>query len=378
MHSPSAIFYNPAGLSDVQGLQISLGTTVINTSFAFTGPETVDPWHYTRAQDGQFFPSHFYAAYSVNEWLVAGIGVYSPFGMGSTWGTDDNPWVGRELGTNTQLQTLFYNMVISYRLIENLSLAVGVMYAQANVTMDKSVYFTPRNVYGNSSLQADGGGYGFNLGIQFQPLQGVRLGINYRSNVLLDFKDGTATFRFPSTNDAVIDQEIAGYFPATTGASSSIKLPYVFGVGLSYVFTENLRAEADYVLTAWNSYDKLTIDFDQPVAGETQSEVKRNYEDSYSLRFGLEYQVQPDLEVRAGYAWDRHAVPEAYVEPSLPEGDRHIYSAGIGYRLFGLQLDGFYQIILQEDRKITHSAQNFNGTYSGLATAYGMSVGYSF
>ena len=377
-HSPSAIFYNPAGLSEIQGLQISFGTTVIHTSFAFTGPETVDSWHYTRAKDGRFFPSHFFAAYNINNWFTAGFGIYTPFGLGSTWGTDEHPWVGRELTTNTQLQTLFYNAAVSFKPIENLSVAAGVMYATGNVTMDKSVYFTPRGVYGKSSLQADGNGFGFNLGIHFQPLDGVRFGINYRSNVLMEFNDGTAAFTFPKTNDAEIDREIASYFPAKTGASSSIKLPYVLGAGLSYHFTENLRAEADYVLTGWNSYDKLVIEFDQPVAGKTQSETNRNYEDSYSVRFGLEYQVQQGLEVRAGYAWDRHAVPDAYVEPSLPEGDRHIYSTGIGYCLFGVQLDAFYQVILQEDRKITYSAQNFNGTYSGLATAYGMSVGYSF
>ncbi len=378
VQSPAAIFYNPAGLSGLTGLRIAFGTTVINTSFAFTGPESVDPWHYTRAKDGRFFPSHFYAAYAINDWLVAGFGVYSPFGMGSTWGTDQNPWVGRELTTNTELQTLFYNPAVSFKPIENLSVAVGVMYAQAKVTMDKDIYFTPRNVFGTSSLQADGNGVGFNLGIRFEPLSGVHFGINYRSNVTLDFKDGDAFFKFPETNDPVIDQEIAATFPSKTKASSSIRLPYTFGAGLAFDFTENLTVEADYVLTAWSSYDKLTIDFAQPVAGKTQSETVRNYEDSYSLRFGLEYQVDMDLAVRAGYAWDRHAVPEAYVEPSLPEGDRHIYSAGIGYHLFGVQLDGFYQVILQEDRKITHSAQSFNGTYSGLATAYGMSIGYTF
>jgi len=378
VNNPSAIFYNPAGLAQLSGLQLSFGSTVINSSFAFSGPESVDSWHYTRAKDGQFFPSHLYASYGINDWLVAGFGLYTPFGLGSKWGSAQEPWVGRQLTTNTELRTLFYNPVLSIKVADNLSLAIGVMYAQAAVTMEKSLYFTPRNMYGESSLQADGSGVGFNFGVQFRPLEGVHLGLNYRSNVTLDFKNGDAAFTFPKTNNAVVDQEIAATFPVITKASSSIKLPYVFGVGLSYDFTENLTAEADYVLTAWSSYDKLTIAFDDPVAGKTKSEAVKDYEDSYSLRFGMEYRIDPMLILRVGYAWDRHAVPDAYVEPSLPEGDRHIYSTGIGYQFFGIQFDGFYQVLLQEDRKIIHSAQNFNGVYTGLATLYGLTVGYSF
>lgn len=372
---PSAVFYNPAGLTSVDGLQLILGTTVINTTFAFSGPNEIDSKQYTKAEEVRFFPSHLYLSYKYNDRIAMGFGFFSPFGLASTWGSDADPWVGRQLSTHTELTTFFYNPVIAIKAFDNLSLAAGFSLVQGNVLMEKSVLFTPRNVFGESALEADATGFGFNLGLQYKPFKRMTVGINYRSAVDLDF-DGTATFKFPDTLSNVVTQEIGALFPTSTGGSSSLTLPYQFAVGLAYRFVENLSVEINYLKIGWSSYDKLMVTFDDPVAGQTQTETVKNYEDSYSLRFGLQYQVDEALALRVGYSWDEYTVPAEYLEPSLPEGNRHNYSIGLGYKIAGFNIDGFYHVLLQDDRSST--LEGFSGEYSGLATLYGFTLGYAF
>ncbi|GEM_PF-2530219 len=373
-----AVFYNPAGLSTLHGFHLLLGTTAIATDFAFTGPADIDNNLYNEAKKGLFFPSHFYASYRFDRKLSLGFGLFAPFGLTSQWGDDQHPWIGRTLTTRTSLQAIYYNPVVSYRLFDHLSLAAGLALVQSHVELDKDLYFVPRNLYGKSQLKADATGWAFNLAFLYRPIQRLSIGIHYRSTVKLKFKDGEATFSFPVADDTTINREVNTYFPSKTRGSSELTLPSMLSLGLAYHYSENLTFELDYLLTAWHVYDKLAIHFQDPVAGQNEVVSLRNYEDSYSIRFGLEYKVTPSFATRFGYAWDRHAVPNAYVEPSLPEGNRHNYTMGLGYAWHHLTVDTAIHILLQDDREITRSAQNFNGKYSGLATIYSLSIGYSF
>jgi len=374
----SAMFYNPAGITALDGLQIGLGTTVIQTDFDFTGPGIIDSRLYTPAEQGVFPPSTVYATYKIIPDLSVGFAFYSMFGLASEWGSEQEPWIGRYLTTKSALQTFSLNPVIAYKLLDNLSLAVGAVAMQANVLLEKDIYFAPRNLVGHSKLDASTMGYGFQAALQYEPLDGLYIGALYRSNVQLDFNDGTAAFTFPQTGDPVIDQEVAALFPDETRASSGITMPDFVGVGLSYRFTPNLTMEADYTRFGWSSYDKLVVDFKEPVGGQTQSVTERNYQDASSIRVGLEYYALDNLALRTGYAWEETAVPDAYVEPSLPEGTRHIYSFGLGYLTGGFKIDLSYQVLLQDDRLVENSVENFNGKYRGLANMYGLSLGYAF
>jgi len=374
----TALFYNPAGISGLQGFTLSAGATAISAQFAFTGPDIFDAQFYTKAKPENFYPFHIYGTYRISKTLSAGIGLFSPFGLASSWGSAAHPWVGRQLATQTELQSLFINPSLAYRISERLSVAAGISLVWSKVKLGKSVFFTPRSIFGESSLTAQANGFAFNLGLQYTPFEGLHLGMVYRSNTLLEFKDGDATFTFPDQGNDTLNQEISTYFPQKTKGSANITLPDMAGIGLAYDFTKNMSFEFDIVRMGWHSYNKLRITFKDPIAGKRNSTSIRNYKDAYSLRFGLEYRVMPWLTVRSGYFWDQHAVPEAYVEPSLPEGDRHNYTLGFTYQRQNFTLDAAFQSLLQNDRKISHSVNNFNGKYTGLATLFGLTLGYTF
>ncbi len=372
----SGVFYNPAGITALDGFQLGLGTTIITTAFSFQGPNNIDPNLYTEAEPLVFPPSTFYATYKINDKLSAGFGFYTLFGLGSELDTE---WAGRFLATNTHIQTFFLNPVVAYKVMDELSVSVGFSYVIGNVTLEKSLNYgiQDRNVIGESKLDASGSGTGFNLGVQYKATDDLTLGAIYRSNVLLDFNGGDATFNFPVTGDPVTDAEIATLFPKTKG-SSEIELPAMIGFGVAYQFTDKLVAEFNWMQLGWSSYDELKIVFDDAVGGSTESVVERKWEDTASLRFGLQYSVNEVFDLRLGYLRDNKAVPDERLEPSLPEGDRNLYSIGFGYKLNELTIDGFYMLLTQDDRTISNSVEGFNGTYTGLSNLFGLSFQYGF
>lgn len=368
----TAIFYNPAGITSLNGFQLGLGTTIIAPYASFTGPASSDPNLYSTAEEQVFTPVTFYASYQINDKMNFGFGFFTPFGLGSNWGED---WAGRYLATETEVQTFFLNPVIAYKIMDNLSVAVGFNYALGTVTMKKAIDFPVDHSQVNSSLEASGSGMGWNIGIQYKPIDKVSLGFTYRSNVLMEFEDGDATFELPATDG--LSPLRSSYFPDTKG-SSEIELPTMMAFGLAYDFTSQLTAEFDYLVYGWESYDILVIKFDDPVGGSTETEAEKNYQNSASYRLGLEYRVNDDLALRAGYMRDNHAVEDKDVEPSLPEGDRDLYNFGIGYKFSTFSIDASYTLLLQEDREITNSVHDFNGKYESMGHLYGLSFGYSF
>ena len=356
----TGVFYNPAGITSLNGVHLGLGTTIIMPSFSFEGPTPLTTAK-TDAKDQTFTPVTFYATYQINEQWSAGFGFYTLFGLGSEWPGD---WFGRQLATKSEVQTFFLNPVIAYQVMDGLSLAAGFSVAFGNVSLERSIMYAA-GAYTESKLNGDGTGYGFNVGAQYMLNDQFTLGVVYRGNMNMKFEDGDVTF----------NPQIPGALQNTTG-TAEIELPSLIGVGLSYQFTDNLVAEFDWMQLGWSSYDKLTVKYADPVGGATESTADRMYEDSYSLRFGLEYMVNEDFALRAGFLRDNKAVPDKYLEPSLPEGDRNLYSVGAGYKINDLTIDAYFMLLTQEDRKITGSDFGFNGTYKGSANLFGVSFGY--
>lgn len=378
----SSVFFNPAGMAGQKGFQLGVGTTLIFPQFSFTGPVAVDKNLYTKADAQTFTPSTFYATYAINEDLAAGFGFFTMYGLGSTWPSD---WVGRELATTSDVKTFTLNPSVAYKVLDNLSVAVGVDYVIGQVSLEKSAGYIPAiGDYVESKLVADATGFGFNVGLKYNASDDLSIGAVYRSEVSMDFS-GDATFSYRSTTPQ-IDAVLGAWFPKTTGTSTLV-LPALMGVGISYNFTRDLTAEFDWMQIAWSSYDKLTVKFADPIGPDQSKETVaiRNYQDSYSLRFGMEYRVNKDFSLRMGYMRDNKAVPDANLEPSLPEGDRNLFSLGAGYNFGSVTVDAFYMALQQEDRTITNSEVQFgsnpgaffNGTYKGVANLFGLSLSYS-
>src|SRR3990172_9591384 len=101
--NPSAIFYNPAGITQLDGINMTLGTNLTTVKTTYQKPGGGDK---SSTKDRLDTPSYFYATGKINDNLAAGFGFYQPYGLASDWQSD---WPGRHIVTYAMLRTFFFN-----------------------------------------------------------------------------------------------------------------------------------------------------------------------------------------------------------------------------------------------------------------------------
>lgn len=370
----TTIYYNPAGLSGLEGVQISAGATLIapRTSFRNLSPMAPAGQRFDMENE-EFWVPNFFGSYQITENLTAGIGVYAPFGLGTKWEDD---WVGRGSSIEADIQTLFANPAVGYKLpdfgIGEIKIGAGLQVAfMGDVKLSRALLqFTPEG-----SFTLDGElkqpAFGFNAGILYKPVEDVTLGFTYRSEVKTEF-EGTGEFRNLPGN---------GIVPVE--GSTTIDLPASWVAAVNVKPVEGLNLELDYVWWGWSSYDELVIEFEQPVAGLgiTQTVSERNYKDSWQLRLGAEYSELPIdiITVRAGLAYDKNPIREEYVDATLPDADRWLFSGGVTFQVTDyLDIDASYIFIRAKERRVENTIDGVDGVYNTHANLPGLGITMKF
>jgi len=366
----SAIFYNPAGLNQLKRPQFYQGLFLNHPDREFNGP------------NGQFSETNHrlyrhvtaYLALPVNDRIALGIGFFSPFGLGTVWPPS---WTGRFLTTFSSLKTYTLNPVVSVKVLENLSLAAGFDAMWASVELKRKTAVGP--LEGESRLTGDASGVGYNLGLLFEPVSGVKLGVSYRSEIPVTFKGDLAT-SLPKPLPTI----------PLIGGSADLTFPASVTMGIAYSRFKPFTFEFDTTWTGWSSYDQLKVNLGAPLPGGVTSIVTpKHWRDSWAFRFGANYEVKPGMKLRAGYIYDLTPVPDATFDPQVPDANRHIFTVGSDLKIKRFTLGIAYNYILSEDRTKNNAVLfkglppipapfQANGRYSSDVHSLGLSWSFTF
>ncbi len=365
----SAAYFNPAGMTQLSGWNLSLGTTIIAPYGSFRGvyPETTE----YELQQQTFTPINFYAVGQLTDKLFVGFSVNNPFGLGTRW---DDDWVGKYIAVDTELKTFYFGLNLAYKINDMISIAAGLNYAYGDVTIMKYVPL-PDPLAGDFklTLEGDDTAIGYNVSVFIKPSDALSFGISFRSDTPFEF-EGTATSEDYPT-------QLEGLLPAG-GITAAFTAPMNISTGLAWHANEKLTLTADYQYVGWSSYDKIEIVFEDG----TTSESVRDYDNSWTARFGGEYNYSDALDLRAGFLYDKNPVKDELVEPSLPDADRMGFNVGLGYKFnekFGMDIA--YMYLRFAERTITNSEVSytsgdspFNGTYNSYAHLFAINFSYKF
>ncbi len=357
-YAPISIFYNPAGLAYLKGMNFSLGTTLIFPSARFRGPYQLNTTQESKMVKQVFYPSNLYLTYTTEAGLAFGIGVFNPYGLGSKWPED---WVGRAITIESDLKTFYINPTIAYKLADELSLAVGFDYVYSTVTLTRKI--TSFNPEVDVKLSGSGTGVGFNTGLLLK-LDPIAFGLSYRSQVKVNYS-GTADFKTPPALDSLLPGG---------NIKTSVKMPDIImaGIGLS---GESVTFELGYQFTRWSSYDVLEIDFETKTSAQTDQKLERYYKDASIYKAGLEYRFG-NIALRGGIAYDQNPISDKYVEPSLPDADRWEFTLGAGYTVGNLTIDLAYMFVRFKQREVIGTVVGFDGVYNASAHLFGINFSY--
>ena len=360
-NDPSAIYFNPAGISFISGMNIMLGSTFVTPSSQYQNPEYSNTIY--KQKDLFFIVPQFFLTYSWDYDLTFGLGVYAPFGLGTEW---EKGWPGDYYARKTNLENVHFAGVVSFRVMENLSVAGAFAYSIANAELNKKA--TADGLGGDVGLKGSGSGVHWSLSALFKPMDKLSIGVIYRGGTTLTLS-GDIKF----SGDRVTSQTD----PLEGKGEVELPIPANFNVGIAYELLSDLTISGDYNWSQWSDYKELAIvNTDKNI---TLSKNPRNWKDTNTFRVGAEYRGLENFAIRAGFLTDSDPVDTKYSEPSLPDAGRVGYTLGLGYNWSeNITLDAYVLMLSWDEKHVTDNEFHFNGYYNTKATLSGVAISYKF
>ncbi len=321
-HGPATTFFNPGGLTQIEGHQFNIGGNFVFPSISLQ----TDAYDNIDQTTGMATPIHLYYGGQINEKLYVGFGLNNQFGSSSSFADD---WQGRYIVQNIALKTFMFQPTVAYKINDKISVGAGAVYTTGSFSYEKAVPVTTATTpYGKARLEGKGSAFSFNVGAFSQLIKNDKmelgLGVDYRSGINLKLKGGTATF-------TDIPSSLAGTFPESTTFDGGLKLPSVATAGLSFKYIINDKSEItfvyDFARTNWSSYDTLSFDFKNEDTPD--SKTVKNWQNVNAHRFGVEYKINK-LSFRVGGYHDQSPILDGFVSPELPDATHMAPTAGFG------------------------------------------------
>jgi long-chain fatty acid transport protein len=372
---PSAIFYNPAGITQLPGTQILVGSSVVYLDTTFRSSTTGQS---TPLQDQFPLVPHLYITHrfkTLDERLSIGLGIYHPFGLLVDW--PDN-WQGRFDSIFVKLRVTVINPTVAFQITPKLSMAAGLRYA--NVAAEFQQKFNVGTGESKARVfDATADPIGWSVGLLYHATETTAVGLQFRSEIQAKL-NGSAEFSGPA----------AALF-ANTGFHSSIKLPPQLVAGISTKVIPRWRLNADIEWQGWQTLGSIQKHFETTPQSPFNQQLldspgPRLWRNSYVYRLGAEYAATDRIALRGGYYYAETPIPDNTFDPTIPESNLHALTGGLGYKFSNFTFDIAYLIGFYEKRSINSSTLDPDntagpttfGSYSTTAHILTVSIGMKF
>jgi long-chain fatty acid transport protein len=333
---PSAIYYNPAGLTQLRGTQFTVGALALFPRWEFDAAAGGGD----EVMDAPAVLPHLYVVSDLGtERLRVGLGVFNQFGLSEDWGDDG---ALRPIVTEAELIVMNISPTVAVRLDDRFSVGAALNIYYADLTLQrKAILGPPPTPEGEFEIDGNDWAVGVTPSFLWRIDERHSVGGFYRSPVTLDLR-GEAEVGIPGAPNI-----------GPSDTSVPINIPQQIGLGYAFRPVERLKLEVDAIWTDWNALDRIRIGSDDPTFNDQR--IPADWQSGWTFRLGGEYDLTPHWTVRAGYAYSENAVPGATFTPLVPDSDYHLYAVGLGYSRDTWAVDLAYQFIYREERDISGS-----------------------
>jgi long-chain fatty acid transport protein len=348
--NPSAIYYNPAGITQLEGNNFQFGSLFyLNIYAEYQSPsgQSFDNKHEITP-----VPQVHYVFTPKDKPFSFGLGIYAPYGLGMEW-PDNAPF--RTAGIKAQLTYVTINPVVAWKPISTLSIAAGPTFNYSEAELWQGVVTSPFQL----RFKGHDWGFGANAGVLWQPHPKWSFGAKYFSPTTMDYQ-GTAYFN-----------PTEPFLPPPTSTSAHLKFAQMVSGGISFRPTPDWNIEVDIDWTDWSTVKNLGID--------QIGTLPLNWVSSFFYEFGVTRQLGRGYYVSAGYFFSGASTSEQYFTPLVPDTNLHVGSLGGGYKgqhwtwaLAGQLIGGPYRNVESTVNPVV------DGRYRLFTPTLSFSVGYHF
>lgn len=396
----SVVFFNPAGMTRLQGSQVDANVHLIVPTFEFEDAGSTNAIggapQGNRDEDGgrsAVVPTFFYTQEIDERWSV-GLGTFTPYGLLTEY---NNDWIGRYNAIRSELVSLNFNPAVAFKVNDKFSIGVGLNAIYVDVTLTNALDFgtlaflagvpgvTPstRLFDGRQKLVGDDWGYGWNMGLLYEFSPRTRFGLAFRSDINTTLR-GEVRVRG--------NERLAAINPAfgsrQRDAKADFTVPGTFSFGVFHEVTERWAVMAGATWTHWSTFDEIRVEFDDGGADAVQPE---NYDNAMRWAIGTQYKLDEHWTLRAGFEYDESPVDNSDRTPRIPDQDRYWLAFGVGYNYSeSFQFDFAYTHIFVpdysiDDTEVTTGAlagvpvgSTLEGDYEAAADIFSLQVTWRF
>jgi long-chain fatty acid transport protein len=300
---------NPAGMTRLESAEVMVTVMPFYTDLSFSSsPATTLPGN-DGGQQGGWLPKGaiFLALPIIDDRLAFGFSVTAP--AGTILDPSDN-WVGRSYMTETTLIALNLEPSLGFRVVDTLSLGVGldVQYADFEQKLGLPDPGGPLPV-GGGEVKVDGDSWqvGVSASLLWEPLEQLRFGVRYRS---------------PMNHELDGDFRVLG----TRSASTGLDLPQSVTASAYWEINDVVAVMADFGWTDWGAFSSTVINTDA-----IDANIPRNWDDVWHGGLGVHVRPADRWLLMAGFAYTSSAVEDRFRTPDLPIDRQVRVSVGLEY-----------------------------------------------
>jgi long-chain fatty acid transport protein len=346
--SPSTIWYNPAGMTRLDGVQFSGSTTLISPRTVFSGSGRSALGDSTGSRGGgdaiiDAAVGSTFALWSLSNDLKLGMAVTAPYGLRSDYPGD---WIGRYFANHSAVTDITFNPNVAWRVNQNLSLGAGLsvdwIEAKLSSQIDQNALCLKMPAFvcspatkgaivggarpfsdGQLGFSGDAVGVGFNAGALWEFSPQTRVGLAYRSKIDHTLEGHSWT-----------SGALAGVYGASIAPDGRIRAGFTTPASATLSFyheiDEHWSVMADVQWTGWSSFRTLKVT--GAATGATLSETIENWRDTWFVSLGANWRFMPGHTLRLGVAYDQSAIEKAtYRSVRVPDSDRYWLAGGYSW-----------------------------------------------
>jgi long-chain fatty acid transport protein len=376
----SAVYWNPAGITQIKGMELTATAQDVITFASRDGVvryygDTEDRFVLVnrgatseatnRIAPGAFFFTDAGPMRSVFD--KVGIAAYTLTEYGSKWNGDDvfnaDDFTGEDLGPTdfkgkylagdmqdyeSRIKTYVFSPVFAKEVVPGLSVGLTANIAYSHFTLsdvymetyvdtvempsvddDYYLYLTPVQL----TDDVTGWGYGATVGVLYRASRQVSAGVVFRSPMTISY-DGVYSAKLSGGGEEIESAFVSDF---------EIKYPMWVGGGFAYrdFLFDGLTMTGDVQWTAWSSIDRIDRNI---VWGGSWSEeelealaefetTEFNWEDTVEVGVGFDYRLGRSLSLSMGYRNSPSPVgDDDYYNFVLPQSSKDVVGAGVSYR----------------------------------------------
>ena len=328
-NTAAAVYYNAAGLAQLDEAEVVVGAYGIRLGIEAESAAG----DYDNDATWTVLPQ-IYGAVPINDKLVAGFGLNTPFGLATDWGGATQ---FRQLAITTELEYLTGWLVAAYQLTDTLSFGGGLGIHHADMSLRRGLSPMPATDF--LEFNGDGQAVSWTISAFYKPCDLHSFGLVYRSKS--DFSlDG---------------QSRISVLPGTLSASMDLITPATLAAGYAFQPNQDWSFEVNIEWVNWEELDTLVLS----QAGLPNSPVPFNWDSNFIYSIGCTRFLADGWHISAGYNFIENSQPDATFNPGVSDADRHWINIGFGRRTKTLDFNFAYQYAF--------SNRDVHGSPGGLA-----------